>query len=344
MTLRYTPYTLEFKYPFRIAINTRIETPIVITEIECDGLIGYGEASMPPYLGEDQQTASDFLEQASKIIGEYKTPLDIEIIMARIDAVRIKNTAAKASIDIALHDLKGKLENKPCYSYWNLQKENTPFTSVTIAIDKPEIIIKKIEEVVAFPILKIKLGSEDDKKIIRTIRSCTDKPLSVDVNQGWKTKEQALEMIYWLRDNNILFVEQPLLKNDFSGSAWLAERSPLPIIADESMQRLHDLETVKNCFHGINIKLMKCTGLTEAYKIIIAARKNKLKVLLGCMSETSCAISAAAQLSPLADWADLDGPLLIKNDLFEGVKFVNGKITLNDLPGIGVKKLREEKK
>jgi L-alanine-DL-glutamate epimerase-like enolase superfamily enzyme len=320
-------------------LNYRTSTPIVITEIICDGIIGYGEASMPPYLGESHETVLRFLSKAEKIISEYKTPFYIESILGSIDALEEKNTAAKASIDIALHDLKGKMEGRPCYSFWNLDKNKTPDTSITIGMDEPEVIIKKLKEAESFKILKIKLGSEDDKKIIETIRSFTQKPISVDVNQGWKTKEAALEMIHWLNERNVLFVEQPLKKEDLSDAAWLTERSPLPLIADESLQRFADLGQIKDCFHGINVKLMKCTGIHEAYKIIAQARKYNLKVLIGCMSETTCAISAAAQLSPLVDWADLDGPLLIKNDLFEGVKFVEGRLELQDAPGIGVRRL-----
>lgn len=312
---------------------------MVITEIVCDGIVGYGEASMPPYLGEDHTTVSDFLIKAGKVLDEFKTPFCLETIIDRVDAIAEGNAAAKASIDIALHDLKGKLEGRACYTFWNLQKADAPDTSITIGMDAPEVVARKIKEAEAFKILKVKLGSDEDKKIIETIRSYTDKTVSVDVNQGWKIKEEALDMIHWLKEKNVLFIEQPLAKNDLTGLAWLTERSPLPVIADESFQRLTDLTRIKDCFHGINVKLMKCTGLNEAYKIIREAQKHNLKVLIGCMSETSCAVSAAAQLSPLADWADLDGPLLIKKDLFEGVGFNRGKLVLNDQPGIGVRRL-----
>lgn len=340
MKLHFTPYTLEFRYPFKIALNYRTTTPVVITEIMCDGIVGYGEASMPPYLGEDHTTVSDFLIKAGKVIAEFKTPFYLEAIMDAVDIIAEGNTAAKASIDIALHDLKGKLEGRACYTFWNLEMENTPDTSITIGMDAPEVVAMKIKEAEAFKILKVKLGSDEDRKIIETIRLYTNKPVSVDVNQGWKTKEEALDMIHWLKEKNVLFVEQPLAKKDLAGSAWLTERSPLPVIADESFQRLADLILIKDCFHGINVKLMKCTGLNEAYKIIRQAQKYGLKVLIGCMSETSCAVSAAAQLSSLADWADLDGPLLIKKDLFEGVEFSGGKIVLSDRPGIGVRWLQ----
>lgn len=340
MKLHFTPYTLEFRYPFKIALNYRTTTPVVITEIMYDGIVGYGEASMPPYLGEDHATVAGFLIKAAKVLDEFKSPIYIETIIDRVETIADGNAAAKASIDIALHDLKGKLENRACYTFWNLKKEDAPYTSITIGMDEPDVVARKIKEAGIFKILKVKLGGDDDKRIIETIRSHTDKPVSVDVNQGWKTKEEALDMIHWLKEKNVLFVEQPLAKNDLTGSAWLSERSPLPVIADESFQRLADMMSIKDCFHGINVKLMKCAGLNEAYKIIMQAKKHGLKVLIGCMSETSCAVSAAAQLSPLADWADLDGPLLIKKDLFEGVGFNGGRLVLNDQPGIGVRRLQ----
>ncbi len=220
-------------------------------------------------------------------------------------------------------------------------KEDSPYTTYTLGIDEPEIIKQKVAEGEVFKILKVKLNGESDKLIIDTIRSVTNKPIAVDVNQGWKDKFVALEMIEWLKDKNVLFVEQPMPKNNLEDALWLYERSPLPLIADESVQRFTDIDLIKDCFHGINIKLMKCTGMYEASKMINRARKLNLKVLVGCMSETYCAVSAAAQLSPLVDYADLDGPLLIKNNVFEGITFVDGKITLSELPGIGVVKRAE---
>jgi L-Ala-D/L-Glu epimerase len=336
MKLRFEPHLLHFKYPFRIAHGVRSFTPIVITQLEHNGVVGYGEACMPPYLGENQETVVSFLKKASFILETINDPLDIEKMLLLIDQIEQNNTAAKASIDIALHDLIGKLEQKPCWKMFGADKNKTPFSTFTIGIDQSPVINQKIKDAEPFKILKIKLNGENDKSIINTIRAATNKPIAVDVNQGWKTKEEALEMINWMSDKNVLFVEQPLHKDDLKSSAWLFERSPLPIIADETVQRLVDLDKAKNCFHGINIKLMKCTGMNEAHKMIIQARKLNLKVLIGCMSETSCAASAAAQLTPFADYADLDGPLLIKDDLFKGIEFVDGKIILNDLPGIGV--------
>ena len=336
MKLVYTPHTLFFKQPFKIAHGVRTSTPIIITELEHEGIIGCGEASMPPYLGETHETAISFLNKASKVLERFNNPFDLETILSEVDNIESNNSPAKASIDIALHDLIGKILNKPCWEILKADKNKTPYSTYTIGIDEPKTIINKLKEGEEFKILKVKLNGENDKLIIDTIRSYTNNPIAVDVNQGWKSKYDALEMINWLFDKNVLFVEQPLAKENIDDQRWLFERSPLSLFADESAQRLNDIENIKNCFHGINIKLMKCTGMFEAKKMISRGRELNLKLLIGCMSETSCAVSAAAQLSPLVDYADLDGPLLINNDLFSGIKFLNGKIELNDLPGIGV--------
>lgn len=299
-------------------------------------MIAYGEASMPPYLGESHQTVITFLEKAKPVLEREADPQQIESILQTIDVLAIGNTAAKASIDIALHDLAGKMQNKPWHTIWNLDAAKTPFTTYTIGMGESSLIDQKIKDAEPYKILKVKLGSANDKEIIETIRSFTGKPIVVDANQGWTDKYFALDMIEWLNERNVLFVEQPLPKTSRDEMAWVTEHSPLPTIADESVQRLVDIEKAKGVFTGINIKLMKCTGMHEAYEMINVARKNELKVFIGCMSETSCAVSAAAQLTPLADWADLDGPLLIKKDLFSGITFEDGKIKLNDSPGIGV--------
>lgn len=346
MKLSFIPQTIYFKRPFSIAHGTRNSTPVVFTKIEHDEFIGYGEASMPPYLGENHETVLKFLEKASRILGmeRFSELREVETILQAIDEIENANNAAKASVDIALHDLLGKILNKPCHRIFAEDNPSLPlgqgsnlFTLYTIPIDEPEGIRKRIEEARDYKILKVKLGSDDDKKIIQSIRNFSDKPISVDVNEGWTDKHFALDMIHWLNERNVLFVEQPMPKEKIDDAAWLTEKSPLPILADESVKRLTDLEKAKAVYSGINIKLMKCTGLNEARKMISLAKKFGMKILIGCMSETSCGVSAAAQLTPLADWADLDGPLLIKEDFFEGIKFQDGKIILNDLPGIGVK-------
>ncbi len=337
MKLKYYPATLELKHTFTVSSYSRKTTPIVLTEIEHDGFIGYGEASMPQYLGESHESVMNFLSKIN--LEKYKNPFELETILSDIDKIESNNCAAKASVDIALHDLIGKLVNQPWYNILGLNKNNTPVTSFTIGIDTPEIIKQKVGEANEFRIIKVKLGTENDREIIETIRSISDKPISVDANQGWKIKELALDMIYWLKEKNVLFIEQPMPKNNFDEVAWLTDRSPLPTFADEDVQRLSDIIKVKGVYSGINIKLMKCTGIREAVKMITLAKALNMMVMLGCMTETSCAISAAAQLSPLVDYADLDGNLLIKNDVFTGSKIVNGKIYLNSIPGIGVTKL-----
>jgi L-alanine-DL-glutamate epimerase-like enolase superfamily enzyme len=212
-------------------------------------------------------------------------------------------------------------------------------TSCTIGIDSTEMILNKLKEADNFSYIKVKLGTGDDRKLINTIRTETDKPIFADINQGWKNREEALELTQSFYENNVLLIEQPFRKSNYKDTAWLTARSPIPIIADEAVQRLSDLDKIKDAYSGINIKLMKSTGISEAYKMIIRARQLNLKVMLGCMTETSCAISAAAHLSSLADWVDLDGNILINNDLFNGVKATRGKIIPNDLPGLGINKI-----
>lgn len=337
MKLTYKPYTLELKHVFTIATSSRTTTPVMLTEIEYDGVTGYGEASMPPYLGETQETAAAFLDKVD--LAQFKDPFKLEEIIDYVHGIDTGNGAAKASVDIALHDLVGKLIGQPWYRIWGYDPANTPNTSFTIGIDTPEVVREKTKEAAEFKILKVKLGRETDKEMIEAIRSVTDVPLCVDVNQGWKDKQQALDEIHWLKENGVVFVEQPMPKTDLDGMAWLTENSPLPTIADEAIQGLEDVVKAHGIYHGVNIKLMKCGGMREARKMLTTARALGMKVMFGCMTETSCAISAAAQLSPAVDWADLDGALLIGNDVFDGMQVIDGKITLPDRPGIGIKKI-----
>jgi L-alanine-DL-glutamate epimerase-like enolase superfamily enzyme len=334
MNLTYRPYTLELKHIFTIATNSRTTTPIVLTEIEFNGVVGYGEASMPPYLGETHESVQAFLSKVD--LSGYENPFDLETILLDIDALAPGNPAAKASIDISLHDLVGKLMGQPWYNIWGYDKNKTPFTSFTIGIDTPDVVRQKAKEAEEFKVLKVKLGRDTDKEMIETIRSVTDTPITSDVNQGWTNKEQALEMVHWLKEHGVVMVEQPMPKERIDDLAWLTERSPLPIIGDEGVRRLTDVKNAVGVYHGINIKLMKSTGMREAQKMLVLARSLGMKVMLGCMTETSCAISAASHLSPMVDWADLDGALLIKNDFFDGTKIIHGKVTLMNRSGIGV--------
>ena len=338
MKLSWKPYDLQLKHAFNISNYSRKTTPVVLTTIEYDGLVGYGEASLPPYLGESQASVMEFLKKVD--LSGFSNPLEIEEILHYVDLITENNTAAKASVDIALHDLAGKIIGKPWHQLWGLKKENVPNTTFTIGIDTDEVVRQKVREVEGqFNILKVKLGGTDDKRMIETIRSVTALPLAVDANQGWKDKHLALDMILWLKEKGIVMIEQPMPKYNLDPIAWLTEESPLPIFADESVQRLRDVERMKGVFSGINIKLMKCTGMREAWQMRNLAQALGMKVMIGCMTETSCAISAAAQLAPGLDFADLDGALLIQNDAFEGATLQKGKMIASDLPGIGVKPL-----
>jgi len=338
MKLTFRPYDLQLRHVFTIANFSRSTTPVVLTEIEYDGITGYGEASLPPYLGETQSSVQDFLKKVN--LEQFASPFELEDILGYVDKIAENNTAAKASVDIALHDLAGKIMGQPWHKIWGLDKSKAPSTTFTIGIDTPEVVKQKTQEAAgSFNILKVKLGGKDDKEMIEAIRSVTDKPIAVDANQGWADKHYALDMINWLKERGIVMIEQPLPKHDLDNAAWLTERSPLPVFADESCQRLTDVLRLKDVFTGINIKLMKCTGMREAWKMITLARAINMQIMIGCMTETSCAVSAASQLSPAADRADLDGNLLISNDIYKGTTVVNGKLVLSDLAGIGIEKM-----
>ena len=335
MHLRFFPYELQLQHTFTVASYSRTTTPDVQVEIEYEGVTGYGEASMPPYLGQTTESVCAFLRKVD--LSPFKDPFLMEDILSYVDSLSPGDTAAKAAIDIALHDLVGKLIGQPWYRIWGLDPEKAPFTTYTIGIDTPVVVREKTREAVGrFQILKVKVGLDSDMQMIRAIRDVTSLPLAVDANQGWKDRSKALEEIFWLAEQGVVMVEQPMAKERVDDNAWLTEHSPFPIFADESVQRLADVSDLKGVYSGINIKLMKCTGMREGWKMANLARSMGMKVMVGCMTETSCAVSAAAQFSPYVDFADLDGNLLISNDRFSGVTVVNGKLTLPERPGIGV--------
>ena len=340
LTLRFKPYELHMRHVFTVAEGSRSTTPVMLTELEYNNVVGYGEASMPPYLGENHETARSFLSKID--IGQFESPFLMEDILAYVEQLAPGNYAAKAAVDIALHDLVGKLMNQPWYKIWGLNPKKTPFTSFTIGMDKPDVMKAKVREASPYRIIKVKLGNGNDKAMIEAVRSETDKPICVDINQGWTDKNMALEMAHWLKDKGVVFIEQPMSKTSFDDTAWLTQNSPLPIIADEAFQTIGDFKKVQGVYSGINIKLMKCGGLRSAFIMIKMARSLGMKVMIGCMTETSCAVTAAAQLSPLVDWADLDGNLLIDNDVFVGATIEDGKVILPDGPGIGIKQKTKE--
>ena len=347
LKLSWFPYELKLQHTFTVASYSRTTTPDVQVKLEYEGYTGYGEASMPPYLGQSVESVTKFLEKVN--LDQFDDPFRHEPdllrgkaddILTYVDSLDEGEPAAKAAIDIALHDLVGKILGVPWYKIWGYDPAKAPNTTFTIGIDTADVVREKTRECAdKFKILKVKVGLDNDKEMIETIREITDLPIAVDANQGWKDKNKALEMIHWLKEHGIVMVEQPMPKEQLDDIAWVTENSPLPIFADESIQRLRDIQHLKGAFTGINIKLMKCTGMREGHKMLEFARGLGMKVMVGCMTETSCAVSAAAQFSPAVDFADLDGNLLIANDRFDGVKVVEGKLTLPNRPGIGIELL-----
>lgn len=338
MNFNFYPYTLILKRQFTISGHSRSTTPVVIVEIKDEDFIGYGEASLPPYLKEDQASVINFYEKIN--FSEFKDPLKTDDMFDYINKIGPGNFSAKAAVDIALHDLVCKKLQIPLHKYLKINKRDNIYSSFTIGISDTDTLKQKIEDASEYKILKVKLGTGNDKHVIETIRSLTSVSLFVDVNQGWNDKHYALDMVNWLAEQNVILVEQPLPKENYEDSRWLTERSPIPIVADEAIQTYYDLEKTADSFSGVNIKLMKAGGIREAHKMILRAKSLGLKVMIGCMTETSCAVSAASHLASLADWADLDGAELITNDLFTGTKIRNGKLVIPDTPGIGIEKIQ----
>jgi len=334
LKLVFKPYDLRLNHVFRISRGARTSTPLVLTKLSYEGVDGFGEASMPPLYGESIDSACAFLAKVD--LSRFSDPFNTEEILAYVDGLAPGNQAAKAAVDIALHDLIGKLLQIPLHRYFGLPAVQH-HTCMTISIDTPEEMAKKTLEYPDYQYLKIKLGTENDRAMIEAIRAVSNQPFFIDANQGWNEKEKALDFIYWLKEQNTVFIEQPMLKENKQDQAWLTERSPLPIVGDEGVQRLCDIKEAAGLYHGVNIKLMKSTGIREGFKMAVTAKALGMHVMLGCMSETSCAISAAAHLGALAEWVDLDGNLYVSNDPYRGATATNaGLISLTELPGIGL--------
>lgn len=338
MKLSWKRYDLRLKHTFRIARNARDFVPVVILTLEHDGIIAYGEASPNVRYGEDVETLNNFFSKIDLL--KFDSPFAIDEILQYVDEIEVGNNSAKCAVDIALHDWVGRKLNIPLWKMWGLNPANAPMSSFTIAIDEKEIVQQKVLEVTDFPILKIKVGLENDREMIEAIREITDKPLYVDANEGWKTREKALESVEWLKDKNIVFIEQPMPAEQFEDTKWLRDHSEIPLIADESVLHLEDVPKLAEAFDGINIKLMKSGGLREATKMIHTAKALKMKVMMGCMIETAVGISAAAQLCPLLDYCDLDGNVLISNDPFEGSRNIKGRLELTEKAGLGVEPMQ----
>jgi len=329
-----TIYELHLRQAWTLSRGTWDIRRNVLVRLERDGLIGYGEAAPIPRYEESAESNQAFIEQARPILDKDLWEFDDR--WREIDRLAPGQNAAKAALDMAILDWVGKSLKIPLYKFFGLNKNKTVPTTFSISLAEVPVMQKTAQEAKDFQVLKIKLGSKDDKKIIEGLREVTNRPIRVDVNEGWKDRQQALEMINWLADKNVEFVEQPMPAANLEDYRWLKERVKLPLIADESVHKIQDVPALASGFHGINIKLMKCGGLQEALRLVAVARSLNLKLMLGCMIESSLAISAGATISPLFDYVDLDGSLLINNDPFRGLKLQGDRWLLSDQPGLGV--------
>lgn len=332
MIIETTIRQLHLQHTFRISRNAQDSARVVHIQITHDGMTGIGEACPSARYGENAESADKVLKNLDL---RDRTPLERMEIIQEFDEYFEGQRAAQAALDMAMWDWIGKKAGMPMYAMLGLDPRKVPVTSFTIGIADAELMKQKIREAKQYPLLKIKMGGGHDEETIEIVRSETDKPIQVDVNEGWG-REEAVDKILWLEKQNVTLVEQPLPANDLEGTAWVRERINLPIFADENCRRLPDIPDCAGAFDGINIKLMKCGGPTEGLSMIHTARALGIKVMLGCMIESSLGISAAAHLSPLVDTVDLDGHLLIRDDPFDGLGFRDGRIVLPEQPGLGI--------
>jgi len=326
---------LFLQHTWTISRNSSDYKDNVFVKIEKDGVTGYGEAAPNIRYGEDSEKTTDRINNIKDMVEKFDlwqySELKDEIFKSITD-----QNCARCAVDMALMDWVAKKLQVPLYKFWGLDKSKTPLTSFSIGIDTTEVIKQKVREAEKYPVLKIKVGKENDEEILEAVRSVTDKPIRVDANEGWKTKEKALEKIKWLKTMGVEFIEQPMPSDMIKETRWLRDRVDMPIVADEAVKTAADIPKLSEAYDGINIKLMKAGGVQEAMRMIHLAKALDMKIMLGCMIESSVAISAGAHLSPLVDWADLDGNLLIKDDPFTGAKVEKGKLILSDKPGLGV--------
>ncbi|QRK08998.1 dipeptide epimerase [Archangium violaceum] len=324
---------LPLRHAWTISRGTSTSKRNVIVELRHGDVVGRGEAAPNVRYGESADTVTEALQKlAPALEGD---PWHFRVLSQRVEEALPGNHAAKAALDIALYDLAGKRLGVPLYRMFGLDPARMPITSFSIGIDDPATMAQKVREAEPYPVLKIKLGAQSVREMFDAVRSATSKTVRVDANEAW-SPEEALKHIEWLATQGVELVEQPLPAADVEGAKWLRQRSPLPLVADEALMMASDVPRLAEGYHGINVKLQKCGGIREALRIIETARSCGLKVMLGCMVETSVGIAAAAHLGPLVDWLDLDGNLLLSADPFQGHPVVDGRIRLGDGPGLGV--------
>jgi len=333
MKVNYKTYNLPFKHPFTISKGTKTHQPTLIVELEFMGFKGYGEAPAISYYNIPVEKMVEDLERKRIFLEKY-TFIDPERYWHYLHHLFPANSFLVCALDMAGWDMFGKIKRKPLHQLWNVDTAKSPVTDFTIGIDSIEKMLAKMKEK-PWPIYKIKVGVADDVEMVAALRQQTDAIFRVDANAGWTT-EQALQKIPLLKELGVEMVEQPLAKDNWEGMKILFEQSPLPLYADEACVFEADVEKCYQYFHGINIKLTKCSGITPARRMITKARELQMEVMIGCMNESSIGTAAIAQLAPLLDKVDMDGPLLLTEDTAAGIGFDFGRIIYTDGPGLGI--------
>lgn len=333
MQLILRPYVLKLKHTFTISRESRDEQPSLIVELKDDGKSGFGEATSNPYYNASIKEMTNDLKQLEPIIAD-SSGMAPEEFWEKMKSQLSHNMFALCALDLAYNDLYARKEGKKLYELWDYDISNNPLTDYTIGIDTIEKMVSKMKEL-PWPIYKIKLGSDRDIEIITELRKHTDAVFRVDANCGW-TADETIANAKALKELGVEFIEQPLPADDWEGHKKVFEHSVLPIIADESCQVEADVEKCYQHFHGVNVKLTKCGGLTPARRMLVKARQLGMKTMVGCMTESTVGISAIAHLLPLLDYVDMDGALLLANDIATGVRIENGEIFYSDLNGTGV--------
>lgn len=327
LKLRHTWTTVMSSSEYRDTVNVRYTR---------DGITGVGEGAPIVRYKENAAEAKRAIESVQQLL-TGADPYQFAKVMAEVSRRIEGQQAAKAAIDIALMDWFGQKLGVPLYTYFGLDAADAPVTTFSIGIDNPEVTRQKVREAEDYPVLKIKVGLDTDEATIDAVRSVTKKPLRVDANEGWKDKEEAVRKINWLESQGVEFVEQPMPAPMIEETRWVRSRVHIPIIADESCLHPSDIPKMAGAFDGVNVKLDKAGGMLEAYRMIEIAKALGMKTMLGCMISSSISVTAAAHLSPLVDYADLDGNLLIAHDPYSGVLVKKGKLILPNRPGLGLK-------
>ncbi|MGZ5441446.1 MAG: dipeptide epimerase [Thermoanaerobaculia bacterium] len=326
---------LNLRHTWTTTMSSSTVRDTLHVKLTRDGITGIGEGAPIARYDEDAVRGKAAVESVRELLLS-EPPLHYAGIMAEVRKRFRGNYAAQAAIDIALLDWVGKKLGVPMHALFGLDPADAPLTTFSIGIDDPAMTVKKVQEAAEYPVLKVKVGLDTDEATIAAVRSATDKPLRVDANEGWKTKEDALRKILWLETQGVEMIEQPLPAAMVEETRWLRERVNIPIFADEACIDLAAIPKLADAYDGVNVKLDKCGGPQQAHAMIVTAKNLGLKTMLGCMISSSVSVTAAAHLSPLVDYTDLDGNLLIGNDPYAGVKVVRGRLVLPSGPGLGL--------